>query len=331
MSAFTFHGGQLDAASLRFPAATQPWLDLSTGINPIAYPSDALANSDPCALPSKSALAVLEAAAADAFGMSVGAVAALPGSEVGLRMLATVGLPEPVYRGAPAYGTYATALPTATPVAIEDLALRAADDAATILLANPNNPDGCILPPAALLGVARALGKRGGWLVVDEAFADTVPASSVLPCLDEADRVIVLRSFGKFYGLAGVRLGFVCGPEAMVADFRDRLGAWPVSSAAIAIGTAAYRDRHWQTETRQSLADSASNLDALLRRHGLEPRGDCPLFRLVDTPDAAAIFECLGRAGILARPFDYAPGWLRFGLPRDAAALDRLDRALGDR
>ncbi len=331
MSALMVHGGQLDAASLRFPGATQPWLDLSTGINPIPYPSDALASADPCALPSKFALAALEAAAADAFGMSMGAVAALPGTEVGLRMLATVGLPEPAYRLAPAYGTYESAMPTATSVAIEDLALRVADDAATILLANPNNPDGRILPPTALLGMARTLCERGGWLVVDEAFADTVPAWSILPCLEDADRIIVFRSFGKFYGLAGVRLGFVCGPEAMVERFRDRLGAWPVSSAAIAIGTAAYRDRRWQAKTRTQLTQAAANLDAVLRRHGLEPRGDCPLFRLVETQDCAEIFERLGRAGILTRPFAYAPRWLRLGLPCDAAALDRLDRALGDR
>lgn len=331
MSALTFHGGQLDEASLRFPGAEQPWTDLSTGINPNPYPTSALGNADPCALPTASDLAALETAAADAFGISVGAVAALPGTEVGLRLLATLGLPEPAYRVAPAYGTYATAVPTAKSVAIADLAVRAVDDAATMLLANPNNPDGRVVTPDAVLDLARALRQRGGWLVIDEAFADTDPGSSILPLLEEPDPVLVFRSFGKFYGLAGVRLGFVCGPEEMVTRFRDRLGAWPVSSAAIAIGTAAYRDLAWQSETRQRLARSVAHLDAVLRRHGLEPIGECALFRLVDTPDATAIFERLGHAGILTRPFDYAPTWLRFGLPRDAAALDRLDRALGDR
>ncbi len=331
MSALTYHGGQLDAASLRFPGAAQPWVDLSTGINPVPYPSDALADADPCALPSASALAALERAAADAFGMTAGAVAALPGTEVGLRLLSTIRLPGPALRVAPAYGTHAAALPSATPVGIEQLVSRAAGDAGTILLANPNNPDGRASSPAALLDIARALGKRGGWLVVDEAFADADPAASVLPLLDAADPVLVFRSFGKFYGLAGVRLGFVCGPGEMVARFRDRLGAWPVSSAAIAIGTAAYRDRDWQAETRRWLAATSRQLDAVLRRHGSEPRGDCALFRLVETPDAAAIFERLGHAGILTRPFAHAPTWLRFGLPRDAAAFERLDRALGDR
>lgn len=331
MSALTFHGGQLDEASLRFPNATRPWLDLSTGINPLPYPIDALEKSDPHTLPSTTDLAALERAAAGAFGMTSGTVAALPGTEVGLRLMATVELPDRVRRVIPSYGTYESAMPYATPIGIEDLTSDLAGGSTTIVLGNPNNPDGRIVPPSALLDLARSLRERGGWLVIDEAFADADPSSSILPLLDKADRVLVFRSFGKFYGLAGVRLGFVCGPEAMVARFRDRLGAWPVSSAAITIGTAAYRDLAWQSEARQRLAKSAADLDANLIRHGLTPHGECPLFRLVDTPDAAAIFERLGRAGILTRPFEYAPSWLRFGLPRDPAALDRLDRALGDR
>lgn len=331
MSALTVHGGRLDAAAARFPDAERPWLDLSTGINPVPYPVAALVGADPCALPLASELVTLERSAAKAFGMVGGSIAAVPGTEIGLRLLDTIGLPDPVRVVVPSYGTHMAALPAATPIAIDDLERCLAQGGGTIVLANPNNPDGRVVPPADLVAVARALGRNGGWLVIDEAFADTDMASSVLPLLEEDDPVLVFRSFGKFYGLAGVRLGFVCGPEPMVARLRHRLGDWPVSSAALAIGCAAYGDNAWQAEARRRLGVAADGLDAALGRHGFDPRGECSLFRLVATPDAEHVFDRLGHAGILVRPFDYAPNWLRFGLPRNAASLDRLDRALGHR
>jgi cobalamin biosynthetic protein CobC len=199
----------------------------------------------------------------------------------------------------------------------------------TIILANPNNPDGRIIPPTRLLAVARTLRDRGGWLIIDEAFADAVTDASVLPLAGEDDPVIVFRSFGKFFGLAGLRLGFVGAPAPQLSILRRQLGSWPVSTPAIATGTAAYRDARWIAATRAALAAAKLDLDKMLARHDLLALGDCPLFRLIETDDAAAIFERLARSGILVRPFDYAPRWLRFGLPADAAALDRLDQALG--
>ncbi|MEG3177134.1 threonine-phosphate decarboxylase [Sphingomonas sp. RB3P16] len=324
VSALTTHGGRIDVAMLRYPAAPRPWIDLSTGINPRGYPLAGIAPSDPQALPSPARLAELEAAAALAFGMRAGAISALPGSEIGLRLLDTLGLPGPHCVVAPSYGTHAAAFPHATPVAASALG----DSVwGTALLANPNNPDGRIVAPQTLLALARA---RDGWLVIDEAFADAVPDASVLPLLRADDRVLVLRSFGKFYGLAGVRLGFLCGPEAVVARMRARLGDWPVSAAAIEIGLAAYRDTPWQSQTRTDLVASAAALDIVLRRHGLIPRGACPLFRLVESEAAAPLFEWLAQAGILTRPFAYAPRWLRLGVPRDPAQLARLNLALGD-
>ncbi|WP_010184948.1 aminotransferase class I/II-fold pyridoxal phosphate-dependent enzyme [Sphingomonas sp. PAMC 26605] len=325
VSALTIHGGRIDAAAARYPDAPRPWLDLSTGINPNGYDSAALMTADAYALPSPSRLVALEEAAAAAFGMTCGAIAALPGTEIGLRLLATMDLPRPARVVAPSYGSHAAALPDATSVACDALADA---DWRSALLANPNNPDGRLVAPETLLALARS---RAGdaWLVIDEAFADCVAGTSVLPLLHADDRVLVFRSFGKFYGLAGVRLGFVCGPEAIVARYRERLGSWPVSSAAIELGIAAYRDIAWQDATRRDLVTAASALDAVLRRHRLVPQGDCPLFRLIATPAAPTLFKRLAAAGILTRPFDYAPDWLRIGLPDDADALARLDRALG--
>ena len=326
MSSLSTHGGRLDAAAGMFPKATLPWLDLSTGINPRPFTMPGTC-VDHRALPSRSGLAELEAAAAAAFGLT-GAIAAVPGTEIALRLLDTLGLSAPTVTVQPAYGTHAEALPGARGAAIDDLM---EVSAGTVLLANPNNPDGRLTAPDQLLAFARSLGARGGCLVVDEAFADAHEDASILPLLGKNDPVLVLRSFGKFYGLGGVRLGFVCGWRKMVDRLRLRFGDWPVSSAAISFGIAAYRDTAWQRSTRDWLANAAQALDEVLRCYGLHPSGASPLFRLIDTPDAAGLFNHLARRGILTRPFDYAPTWLRVGLPADAAALLRLDRTLADR
>ncbi len=316
----TTHGGRIDLAAASFPDAPRPWIDLSTGINPDGWDAKGVP-IDWSPLPDVTALAALEAAARTAFSMTHGAIAALPGTEIGLRLLRELDLPQPARHVVPSYATHAAALPDSRPIALEDI-----DTAGTLLIANPNNPDGRTLPPSRLLDIARGL--RGGWLLIDEAFADVDPAISVLPHLRDDDRVLVFRSFGKFFGLAGLRLGFVCGPDAMIAQVRDRLGSWPVSTAAIAIGTAAYRDTDWIAATRKTLAASADRLDALLRTNGLEPQGDCPLFRLIAHDAAPALFDRLAAAGILTRPFDHDTRWLRIGLPGDEPGWARLAEAL---
>lgn len=330
-SSLAFHGGRLDEAARHFPGARLPWIDLSTGINPHPFAITAASDVDQSALPSRSALMELEATAAREFGMNCGAIAALPGSEIGLRLLATIGLPGPIGVVYPCYRSHVDAFPEVTRIDAGDLFDTARAPPGTVLLANPNNPDGRLTPPARLLDMARAPTRRGGWLIVDEAFADAVDGTSILPLLAETDQVLVLRSFGKFYGLAGVRLGFVCGHPAMVERVRRGLGDWPVSTAAIALGVAAYGNAAWREQTRDDLSRRAERLDALLGRHDYRAGGGCPLFRLVVTAEAPALFERLGQAGILTRRFDDAPTWLRFGLPADDAAFARLDEALGDR
>jgi cobalamin biosynthetic protein CobC len=171
--------------------------------------------------------------------------------------------------------------------------------------------------------------QNGGWLIVDEAFADSLPDASIANEVRADRRLIILRSFGKFFGLAGLRLGFLIGPPTIVAACRHVLGDWPLSAAAIDFGRAAYRDAEWIAQTIVSLREHAARLDQLLARHGLHARGDCPLFRLIETPDASTLFEKLARQAILTRPFEDQPRWLRFGLPADDAAMARLDAALG--
>jgi cobalamin biosynthetic protein CobC len=321
MKALRIHGGRTDLAAVRYPHAPQPWLDLSTGINPCAWTPERLPPVDLHSLPSPAALLTLEAAAAAVFGTSEDRVVALPGSELGLRMLNGLGLPSPVRFATPSYGTHAEAIDGATQIARD--AIDMIDDG-TLLLANPNNPDGTLDPPDRLLSIARI----GVWLVVDEAFADITPGASIIPHLAPDDPAIVFRSFGKFFGLPGIRLGFMIAPPVQAAAVRMRLGSWPVSAHAVAYGIAAYRDNDWIASARKSIAGRAARLDALLSSHGFDGRGRCPLFRLIETDDAHATFDRLAQQGILTRAFDHSPRWLRMGVPGDEAAFERLDRAL---
>ncbi|WP_235955027.1 aminotransferase class I/II-fold pyridoxal phosphate-dependent enzyme [Sphingobium psychrophilum] len=325
---WTIHGGKLSDAAIAFPDAPSPWLDLSTGINPDPWPGAAWLAIDWQRLPDAAAITALEMAAACHFGARGRDVLALPGTELGLRGLRGLPLPAPFRHVAPGYGTHGEALPGSRAITADRLAEEAALGG-TILCANPANPDGRLIAVDALLAIAATLAQSGGWLVVDEAFIDAHGDASILPQLSGEQPVIVMRSFGKFFGLAGVRLGFAVAPPAIIAPWRAAIGSWPVSAAAIAIGAAAYADADWIAATRQRLRARADAMDAVLRRHGLEPQGESPLFRLVDC-DAARLFARLARRGILTRPFAYAPRWLRLGVPGCAADLDRLDRALGD-
>lgn len=321
MSRWTWHGGGLAAAKAHFGEGLFPWIDLSTGINPHPWPGVGDVEIDWHRLPDEGALAELEAAAARYFGVDPAKVCVLPGTEVGLRLFGET--LETAHFIAPSYRTHGEMADGAVPAHAD--ALNAADGH-SLILANPNNPDGCVVSRPALLDL---LDRRGdGWLVVDEAFADATPEVSIARDVRDDRRLIVFRSFGKFFGLAGLRLGFMLGPSADMVRMRLRLGAWPVSAGALAIGTAAYRDTEWIDAMRRQLHHAAAGLDAMLARAGYRTRGECPLFRLVEVDDADATFCHLAGQSILARPFDGHPHWLRLGLPKNADEMTRLEAAL---
>lgn len=319
---WTWHGGGLAAARAHYGDAAGPWIDLSTGINPRGWAGVDGLSIDWRRLPDEGDLRALEQAAAAHFGATPDHVCAVPGTEIGLRLIGER-LDGPVFHRSPSYRTHGAMVADGRALPSDRLAEA---DGATLILANPNNPDGASFGSASMLDL---LDRRGeGWLLVDEAFADCDPAPTMAGQVAEDRRLIAFRSFGKFFGLAGVRLGFVIGPRVMIDPLRQRLGAWPLSAAAIAIGTAAYRDRGWIGTMRARLPADAAALDAVLRRAGFEPRGDCPLFRLIETDDATALFDRLARHAILTRPFDEQRRWLRLGLPADDVALARLEAAL---
>ncbi|MGB0632107.1 MAG: aminotransferase class I/II-fold pyridoxal phosphate-dependent enzyme, partial [Alphaproteobacteria bacterium] len=226
----------------------------------------------------------------------------------------------------PTYGEHAPAWQAAGHEVIETATLPEASDCDVAVLTRPNNPDGALAAAGDLTALAAALADKGGMLVVDEAFADVAGGPSV--AADIPAGCVALRSFGKFYGLAGLRLGFAISDPDTASRLTAALGPWPVSSLAAEIGAAALSDAGWQADTRQWLNRAASRLDGLLSEAGFDIVGGTDLFRLAASDAAPAVHDRLGRAGIYTRRFPDNARWLRFGLPGDARDWDRLEKAL---
>lgn len=321
------HGGDLGEARRQFPAAPEPWIDLSTGINPVPYPLPCIPAAAWQRLPARADEAALLAAAHAAYRVpDSAAIVAAPGTQILIETIPTLAPAgaEVAVLG-PTYGEHAHAWRKAGFAVREVADPDAAGTAAIVVIVNPNNPDGRIVARADLNRTAARLAGMGGLLVVDEAFADFTPEASIVPDLPPA--TVVLRSFGKTYGLAGLRLGFAIGPADLAARLADRLGPWAVPGPALHVGRVALSDRDWLTATRAEREADAARLDALLASSG-RVAGGTALFRLLETPEAPALFERLGRHGIHVRRFAAHPHRLRFGLPGDEAAWQRLAAAL---
>ena len=316
------HGGNLDQAQQRFGGRAEDWIDLSTGINRLPFPVGAIDARYWGALPSRSEIDALHQAAQHAYRTSA-PVVAMGGAQAAIQLL-----PQLAPRGgarilAPTYNEYAPVLSAAGWEVEEVGELDALAGADLAILVNPNNPDGRCHAPADLL----ALLPRVGRLVIDESFADAVPHLSLA---SEAVRpgLVILRSFGKFYGLAGLRLGFALGHADDIAKLAAMSGPWPVSGAAIAIGCRALRDDDWAKVTLSRLATDCVRLDAMVQSQGWRLVGGTPLFRLYEMPDALAAQEKLARAQIWSRVFSQKPTWLRLGLPGDESEWSRLAEVL---
>lgn len=316
------HGGNLHLALQRFGGELRDWIDLSTGINRQPYPVGELPADCWSALPSKSALSSLHHAAQEAYGTSA-PVLAINGAQAAIQLL-----PHLASRGhalilGPTYNEYAAVFSAASWEVTEVSELEGLAGADIAVLANPNNPDGKRYEPRQLLELLPKVGR----LVIDESFADAIPELS-LAAKAGCQRLLILRSFGKFFGLAGLRLGFVIGAEADIAALAAMAGPWPVSGPAIAIGARALSDREWAKATSARLARDCKRLDAEVSRLGWALVGGTPLFRLYETGDATRAQERLARSHIWSRIFPYHRGWLRLGLPGNESEWTRLSAAL---
>jgi len=323
------HGGDLGAARRLFPGAPEPFIDLSTGINPNPYRLPRFSAGLFARLPEAAALEAVAAAAARAYGApSAAHVVPAPGTQILLPLVAGLVRAGRAAVLAPSYAEHARAAALAGHAVTRVQDIDACGDARLVVVTNPNNPDGRLLPRAALLALAKELRGRGGLLVVDEAFMDVGPRDASLAADVSCGNVIVLRSFGKFFGLAGTRLGFALAAPALAARLRATLGPWAVSGPALAVGAKALADTGWIERTRGRLTKAAERLDAILIDAGLDIVGGTSLFRLVRTPVARALFHHLGRAGIWVRAFADQADRLRLGLPANEQAWQRLRGAL---
>jgi cobalamin biosynthesis protein CobC len=329
--AAVYHGGDLGAARSLFPDAPTPWLDLSTGINAIPYPTEAFSQDALTRLPDAYALMRLLTAAASAYGArDMQQIVAAPGTQALIQWLPKLFPARRVailgfgYQEYPALWRAAGAEVFVT----DDVADLTNPGIDVAIVVNPNNPDGRLVDPQTLAEIAARLGRRGGLLIVDEAFMDLMrPNASLIPQLPQHG-ALVLRSFGKAYGLAGIRLGFATTGFDLADKLRAALGPWAVSGPAIEIGTAALADKDWLTSAAKRLAKQAARLDALLTAAGFSILGGTPLFRLAQHQHAAQWFQKFGGHGILTRPFPERPDWLRFGVPGIETDWARLAEAL---
>ncbi|NTF33343.1 threonine-phosphate decarboxylase CobD [Rhizobium skierniewicense] len=327
------HGGNLGLARLLFPQASEPWIDLSTGINPHSYPHSPVPASAFARLPEPRAMETLKEIAATAFGApSAAYIAASPGTQMLMPLLAQTA----VQHGArtcgvlsPAYAEHARTARIAglTVTEVSDVSDLDAFDYAIVI--NPNNPDGRVTDRGTLLSLAGTMRDKGGLLVVDEAFIETGCGESIAAAC-HSESLIVLRSFGKFYGMAGIRLGFAIARPEITTDLESRLGPWAISGPALHIATEALADKMWSDAMRLRLREKTERLNGLLKNTGLAIAGGTSLFTLVRDERAALLFDHLAKSGILTRIFDERRNDMRFGLPGNEMEWRRLEMALAN-
>ncbi|MEJ2692401.1 MAG: threonine-phosphate decarboxylase CobD [Candidatus Thiodiazotropha sp.] len=319
------HGGNLRRAAVDFGIPVGEWLDLSTGINPRGWPVPSLPAEVWSSLPE--AEDELEAAAWAYYGVE--RILPVAGSQAAIQTLPRLRLPCRVGLLAASYAEHYQAWARAghqiVPLEGQGDIERMLSLLDVLVLVQPNNPTGVLYPRERLLAWLAGLAARRGWLLVDEAFMDATPELSLLP--HARPGLIVLRSLGKFFGLAGARVGFVNAQADLLCRLAEQLGPWSVSGPARRVAATALGDRVWQAQARTGLRQAGERLHGLLCQYGLRPDGGCALFQWHRTPRAAQLHQALARRGILTRRFT-KPQSLRFGLPGAERDWRRLTAAL---
>jgi cobalamin biosynthetic protein CobC len=312
------HGGGLDAARVQYGGVRTNWLDLSTGINPIPYPLPKFTTQDWTALPDEQAMADLLGAARLFWGVSKDIeIVAAPGASALIARSPALGNPSTVKIPGPTYNEHGAAFRAAGWSVTETTAETIAD---ALVVVHPNNPDGRVWSVAELNGPQRLT-------IIDESFCDVMPDASLIE-LTNRPGVVVLKSFGKFWGLAGMRLGFAIGQPDTLRALRELIGPWAVSGPALRVGAKALNDTNWARQTRDRLAHDAARLDTVMTAAGAQIVGGTTLFRLYDVGDAQLWQDRLARAHIWSRVFPYSKTWLRLGLPGSDPDWAQLTTAL---
>ncbi|MEX0305524.1 MAG: threonine-phosphate decarboxylase CobD [Leisingera sp.] len=306
------HGGNLSAAMAEFGGARSDWIDLSTGINPHPYPLPEFTAADWGALPDAAALADLEQAARAFWNIpDEAAVLAAPGASALIAAIPALAEPRWVQITKPTYNEHAAAFEA------RGWIIRVDGPAEARVAVHPNNPDGRMWSEDQL---------SAPLTIIDESFCDVCPDESLIR-MAARPGVIVLKSFGKFWGLAGLRLGFAIGDPKLIKELSTWQGPWAVSGPALRAGTLALQDQAWAEETRGRLRLDAARMDEMVLAKGASLVGGTDLFRLYNVDDAAAWQDKLARARIWSRIFPYSKTFLRLGLP-PADGWERLEAAL---
>ncbi|VVO60106.1 Histidinol-phosphate aminotransferase [Pseudomonas fluorescens] len=318
------HGGRLRKAAREYGIAEADWLDLSSGLAPWPFAVPDIPLRAWARLPETDD--GLEQAACDYYGAAQ--VLPVAGSQMAIQLLPRLRRIGKVGVLSPCYAEHAEAWRRSGYIVREVLEQEVdffLDSLDVLVVVNPNNPTGLSLDPSRLLDWHAKLAQRGGWLVVDEAFMDNTPNLSLAPFTDQVG-LIVLRSFGKFFGLAGVRLGFVLAERRLLKLLAEQVGPWAVSGPTRVVGQACLLDTEGHTRQRLRTEVASERLARLLAQQGFAPHGGCALFQWLITERAEALHEFMARRGILLRLFTHNSS-LRFGLPADEADWARLAQA----
>ncbi len=293
------HGGGLDAAIATYGGTRAGWLDLSTGINPVAYPVGAIPQDAWTALPDSAAFETLKEAARRFWNVPEGAsILPAAGASALIARIPTLAKAGTVAIQGPTYNEHAASFAalgwTVAPVGL---------DAQVVV--HPNNPDGRVWAAEDI---------TAPFVIIDESFCDVMPEASLMALVNRPG-TIILKSFGKFWGLAGARLGFAIGDPKLIGALAEALGPWQVSGPALSLGAAALRDTDWAEKTRARLATDSARLDGLMTAKGAKLVGGTSLFRLYEVDDAALWQDRLAHGHVWSRIFPYSKAWLRLGLP----------------
>ena len=319
------HGGRLRKAAAHYGIAQNAWLDLSSGLAPWPFPIPQIPQRAWARLPETDD--GLERAACEYYGATE--VLPVAGSQAAIQLLPRLRRAGKVGVLSPCYAEHAEAWRRSGYIVREVMEQEVdffLDSLDVLVVVNPNNPTGLSLTPERLLDWHGRLAQRGGWLVVDEAFMDNTPHLSLAPKANQVG-LIVLRSFGKFFGLAGARLGFVLAERKLLKLLAEQVGPWAVSGPTRVLGQACLQDTEGHARQRALSEAASQRLVVTLERYGLKPQGGCALFQWLIHVDAEGLYEYMARRGILLRLFEHNSS-LRFGLPGEEADWLRLEQAL---
>ena len=315
------HGGDIDLAIKKYGGQRADWIDLSTGINRTSYPWQESVKVELRDLPSSKLLMGLEKAASRAYKVAEGTdTAAVQGAQqiISLLPICLKNYNSVAILG-PTYNEYEKAFKSSGIKAetVSEVSKLSSSDIAIIV--NPNNPTGKVIAEEIL----DDLSKKVRILIIDESFKMFSSRR-----IQKFDNVIQINSLGKFFGLAGVRLGFVSGPSDFIKSVREMLGPWPISSIAAEIGIIALNDTTWISEMEKILLEGSNVLHKACSTKNWKLVGKTNLFHTYATSSCLEVEEQFAAHYIWIRTFDYSQTWIRLGIPTSKYEWTRVRQVL---